>query len=253
MRRVGKKIGGRSGATMLFAILVFMLCALTGVAELTAAAANSGRYTHVKEEQQEYLSMSSAVNLMREELVGKTFTAQVTKTETKDASGATQGTPGVGWVTGSPKYDGGFSGQLLDVFKGYYLNKLSGVIPASEISKLGATMSPPYEQDLTFTTGDEVIDKYKVTAKFAVDKDFNITVNFSLTDGTNEIKAYGTDMTIRANVDGINSSSRITKKTYDTNGAVESTTTETTYTMKVTWLEENTTISEKDTLKTEGA
>ena len=114
-------------------------------------------------------------------------------------------------------------------------------------------MSPPYEQDLTFTTGDEVIDKYKVTAKFAVDKDFNITVNFSLTDGTNEIKAYGTDMTIRANVDGINSSSRITKKTYDTNGAVESTTTETTYTMKVTWLEENTTISEKDTLKTEGA
>ena len=256
MRRVGKKIGGRSGATMLFAILVFMLCALTGVAALTAAAANSGRYTHVKEEQQEYLSMSSAVNLMREELVGKTgktFTAQVTKTETKDASGNLQGDPDVSWVTGSPKYDGGFSGQLLDVFKGFYLNKLSGVIPASEISKLGATKSPPYEETLTFTTGDEVIDKYKVTAKFAVDKDFNITVNFSLTDGTNEIKAYGTDMTIRANVDGINSSSRITNKTYDTSGKVASTTTETTYTMKVTWLEENTTISEKDTLKTEGA
>lgn len=262
MRRVGKKIGGRSGATMLFAILVFMLCALTGAAALTAAAANSGRYTHVKEEQQEYLSMSSAVNLMREELVGKTgktFTAQVTKTETKDASGNLQGDPDVSWVTGSPKYDGGFSGQLLDVFKGFYLNKLGSSI---DISGLGATMSPPYEKTLTFTTGDEVVDKYKVTAKFAVDEDFNITVNFSLTvkdasGADKDIDAYGTDMTIRAAIDGggINTSSTSSTTSEYDGSTLKSTTTTTitTYTMKVTWLEENTTISEKDTLKTEGA
>ena len=268
MRRVGKKIGGRSGATMLFAILVFMLCALTGAAALTAAAANSGRYTHVKEEQQEYLSMSSAVNLMREELVGKTFSAQAkttnTVTVTKDVAGDTTSETEE-LEPGSPvyEYDGGFSGQLLNVFTEFFLNKFSSSYPdIANAIRLGFGSSDIYEKELTFTTGDEVIDKYKVKAKFAVDEDFNITVNFSLTvkdasGGDKNIDAYGTDMTIRAAIDGGGiSTSSTSSNTSEYDGSTlksTTTTTITTYTMKVTWLEENTTISEKDTLKTEGA
>lgn len=259
MRRVGKKIGGRSGATMLFAILVFMLCALTGAAALTAAAANSGRYTHVKEEQQEYLSMSSAVNLMREELVGKTFSAQAkttnTVTVTKDVAGDTTSETEE-LEPGSPvyEYDGGFSGQLLKTFEGYYLAELNKILsshPHINTSSLGAGSSDPYTDTLTISLDGDA-DKYKVKAEFEVDNDFNFTLKFSF-DGTN--KAYGTNMTIRATVDGINTSSTSSTTSEYDGSTLKSTTTTTitTYTMKVTWLEENTTISEKDTLKTEGA
>ena len=95
MKRLVNKLRSNGGATILFAILVFMLCALVGTAALTAAAANSGRYTHIKAEQQAYLSMASAVNLMRDELVGKTFKAEATK-ETKSAPG---GAPIGTWQT----------------------------------------------------------------------------------------------------------------------------------------------------------
>lgn len=249
MKRLVNKLHSKGGATILFAILVFMLCALVGAAALTAAAANSGRYTHVKAEQQEYLSMSSAVNLMREELVDKTFTAQVTRTETKDASGnPVAGSPVVGWAVGSLEYDGGFSGQLLEVFKGFYLNELSSSYPDVDISALDAPSSTTYKTELTFTTEDEDIDKYKVTAELEVDKDFNITVKFYFTDGSGrKSDVYGTNLIIRATVDGDGITTASSSRADGTN-----TITTTTYTMKVTWLEANTTVV-KSTLETEGA
>lgn len=75
MGRVWRKVKSRSGASLMFAILVFMLCVLAGTAALTAAAANSGRYTHLRGEQQMYLAVNSAAKLMENQLVGKNFTA----------------------------------------------------------------------------------------------------------------------------------------------------------------------------------
>lgn len=74
MRRLNEKLHDRSGASLLFAILVFMLCILAGTAALTAAAANAGRYTHLESEQQTYLTISSAVRLMKDEVAGTTLT-----------------------------------------------------------------------------------------------------------------------------------------------------------------------------------
>ena len=56
------------GAAMLIALLVFMIAALSGTIALTMAASNAGRYTHEKEDQQAYLSVISAGNLILDRL-----------------------------------------------------------------------------------------------------------------------------------------------------------------------------------------
>ncbi len=63
-----KKISGKRGATMLIALLVFLIATLSGTIALTMAASNAGRYTHEKEDQQAYLSVVSAAELILDRL-----------------------------------------------------------------------------------------------------------------------------------------------------------------------------------------
>ncbi len=58
----------RRGATVLIAILVFLLAALSGTIALTMATSNAGRYTHEKEDQQAYLAVASAAKLICKKL-----------------------------------------------------------------------------------------------------------------------------------------------------------------------------------------
>lgn len=65
-----KKIFDRRGASLFIALLVFFLAALSGTVALTMAASNAGRYTHETENQQSYLSVASAANLIVKTLDG---------------------------------------------------------------------------------------------------------------------------------------------------------------------------------------
>ena len=82
MRRIRAKLNSSRGATILFALLVFMLCVVAGTAALTAASSNAGRFSHAGSDQQQYLSVSSAAGLLRDEFGGATFTAKISLKET---------------------------------------------------------------------------------------------------------------------------------------------------------------------------
>lgn len=61
------------GAALMIALLVFLIAALSGTIALTMAASNAGRYTHEKDDQQAYLSVISAGNLILDRLEGLTI------------------------------------------------------------------------------------------------------------------------------------------------------------------------------------
>ncbi len=67
MKRLIKRLS-RRGASVLIAILVFLLAALSGTIALTMASSNAGRFTHEKEDQQAYLSVASAAKLICKKL-----------------------------------------------------------------------------------------------------------------------------------------------------------------------------------------
>lgn len=58
----------RRGASVLIALLVFLLAALSGTIALVMATSNAGRYTHAKEDQQAYLAVASAAKLICKKL-----------------------------------------------------------------------------------------------------------------------------------------------------------------------------------------
>ena len=65
---VVKKLYSRRGAAIIIALLVFLIAALSGTIALTMAASNAGRYTHEKKDQQAYLSVVSAANIILDRL-----------------------------------------------------------------------------------------------------------------------------------------------------------------------------------------
>lgn len=62
------KFKSRRGASILMALMMLLLSMLVGASVLMAAASNAGKLRGVQEEQQKYLTLSSALNLLVDEL-----------------------------------------------------------------------------------------------------------------------------------------------------------------------------------------
>ena len=70
MRNAGRKLNSKRGVTIVMALLFFVIAAIIGSIVITAASASSGRLSHIHNEQQAYLTVSSAAKLARGEING---------------------------------------------------------------------------------------------------------------------------------------------------------------------------------------
>ena len=70
MERVREKLHSRTGASLLIALLFFLVAMTVGAVVLTAASANAGRVQKSRQEQQNYLAVASAAELVKEDFVG---------------------------------------------------------------------------------------------------------------------------------------------------------------------------------------
>ncbi len=238
-----KKLKSNRGASILFALLLLIVCVVAGSAALTSAASNLGRYTHLRQDQQRYLAVSSAVRLVREELCGGTYTASAQLSETYTRHSSTNAEGQVSWwtegpdyaltdlVTGADRYDGSFQpwleSQLDDVFK-------AKEVPENWRDLVGGT-APAMPEKLNYTdlsvsaqTGsDPLLSQVKWSLE--MDEDYDITARFWLeeTEDGKTAKYYQTVLTIPAETK--------TTTTADTTRAGRITETITTQTVTVTW------------------
>lgn len=193
MKRMRKKLNDPTGASILFAILVFMLCILAGTAAVTAASANSGRYSHQRADQQRYLSVASAVRLLTGELTNNTFKGKVRITETKPTGEACEDTaPKVEKVEEEDEEEKlGLSGDLKalleDYFKNLYYSEMGVKDDAAPASEAAGTFSS------TVTIEADNMDI--VTVKVEADR-YNVTL--TLWAGTESEKAYTTVVRLMA-------------------------------------------------------
>lgn len=70
MERVREKLHSRTGASLLIALLFFLVAMTVGAVVLTAASANAGRIQKNRQEQQNYLAVASAAELVKEDIAG---------------------------------------------------------------------------------------------------------------------------------------------------------------------------------------
>lgn len=74
---ISRKLKDNSGASILLALLFFLLCALAGSVVLAAGSAAAGRMKDVNAKEQAYLSVISAAELLREEIDGKSISYDI--------------------------------------------------------------------------------------------------------------------------------------------------------------------------------
>ena len=68
MRAVKRKLKSQHGASITFALLIFLVCAVVGSAVLTAGTAASGRMSKIAEMDQRYYSVNSAAKLVIDQI-----------------------------------------------------------------------------------------------------------------------------------------------------------------------------------------
>lgn len=73
MGAIQKKWKSRRGASILIALVFFLLCLMVGAVILTAATASAGQLRTQRQAQQDYLAVSSAARLLQDLLSEKNF------------------------------------------------------------------------------------------------------------------------------------------------------------------------------------
>ncbi len=76
MKRLREKLNSESGASILLAMLIFLICSMVAASILAAATSNAGKARSNQVEHQKYLTLSSAIRLVADELERAEYTGQ---------------------------------------------------------------------------------------------------------------------------------------------------------------------------------
>ena len=74
MNQIKRKLRSRRGASITFALLIFLVCAVVSVAVVVAGSAAAGRMSQRAETDQRYYAVTSAAELLCDDFKGKTVT-----------------------------------------------------------------------------------------------------------------------------------------------------------------------------------
>lgn len=75
MNRICKKLKSQSGASLIIALVLLLVCVMVGSVILSSATGNADKMRKREAEQQEYLALSSAAELIRTSLGGTVYSA----------------------------------------------------------------------------------------------------------------------------------------------------------------------------------
>lgn len=107
-----KKVKNNSGATILMALLLILLAMAVGAAILTAAVSAAHHMKSDREAQQNYLTVSSAAELIRDSIAGDKYERTMTETHTANTDEEGHTTYTVSYST-NVNYPTGIMGQWL--------------------------------------------------------------------------------------------------------------------------------------------
>lgn len=163
-----KKLKNNSGATILMALLLILLAMAVGAAILTAAVSAAHHMKSDREAQQNYLTVSSAAELIRDSIAGDKYERTMTETHTASTDAEGNTTHEVTYST-DVNYPTGIMGAWLSAC----IEDGSENVQYASLKDFKDTI----EVDLKI---DEDTSLRTVTAVFSAQKDGKIQVELSL-------------------------------------------------------------------------
>ena len=88
LQKLKQKLKSQTGASITFALLLFLVCAVVGSVVLTAGTAAAGRLSELAKSDQRYYSVTSAARLLRTMVEGETATVVKTVKTTASSEGS---------------------------------------------------------------------------------------------------------------------------------------------------------------------
>ncbi len=122
LKKISNKIRSQRGASIIFALLLFLVCAALGSAVLIAGTAAAGRAADTAKMDQHYYAVTSAAGLLKDSLSKqgpftvvreKTTTTEITTVLTIDENGNVTGTEPGGSTTLSTDYSLALDGEYI--------------------------------------------------------------------------------------------------------------------------------------------
>ena len=186
---VSKKLRSNDGATLLFALLFFVVCAVAGSIAMSSASGFTGSLVNVRDTDAEYYAVSSAAKYLIDALAGSEFTIADKKTETYESGNASVPKNPIIYTNGELKQtpsEGEDSGDSL------VLNKLKKCFK-SYTDKTGGdrwTSSANFkysgvavDDDTTYTINVGSIDDLRTNLKLKMNENGGISMVVFMPDG----------------------------------------------------------------------
>lgn len=157
-RLIRTKLKSRSGASLVLAILVFLICALVGSTVLAAAGSASGTITNTWEADRQVYLMKSAAEMFNPGFEGKIWKKSEVKTQ---ADGVKLIVPGTA-----------------------EMNTLYNAMACVTYNEGSA------KQSLTFKVGSAPVTVSDVKAEVTMDDSYNVTAVFTMDGSVRSVTAY---------------------------------------------------------------
>lgn len=215
--KIKSKLQSKRGVSIMLALLLLLVCLLAGVAALTASAANVGRHSYMRDTQQQYLAVSSAARLIKDQLDGLEIrgTYIFTATDWDKArydpltgllSGDYHITDGEVDTPDFTYYLDGDAGYPADTILNFFKGEagLEGMIARAAKARISQKIGPwdvPWEKCIIIPT-TEVVDTYDFEIE-CEGIDANAQVHLEISDA-NDLGSYSNDkeFTVTVTCDG---------------------------------------------------
>lgn len=189
MRKAAEKLKSSRGASLMMALLLFLVCAVVGSAVLTAGTAASGRMSKIAESDQRYYSVNSAASLLIDLYKDQTVTIKTTIGD--DPTNPTYTIQGIEYTADTLPTS--FDSLPLETACRLIARKDTGTpltftMTANNISAIGTpatvkeTIYPDDRLEFTISSNPGAADNYQLTLVFTAIK--QETPDLNVTDGT---------------------------------------------------------------------
>lgn len=217
---VFKKIRSRKGASITFALLAFLVCAVIGSVVLSAAIASSGRVSGLAEMDQRYYAVTSAAQLFSDALDRQNFTIErkltqndyYTQNFSKDSEGKLQAGTKSGPLAPTSEYASAYPYKTYTNSMAVNRMKEDGIQKVETdtfqlIDGTSAAQGFLAEAALYYvlqgkTAAADLADAWNYTPGFARDWDFTVKASTGSGDDSAEITSLRVDVEAKMKADG---------------------------------------------------
>ena len=173
MNRIKKKLNSERGASITWALLIFLVCAVIGSAVLVAGTASSGRMSEVADNDQRYYAVTSAARLLIDMIDDQTATI------VKEEANA-EGTAVTNYYVNGVQIDDSTVFQSVTEQAAYLLMKGEVVSNDFDLTAAKSELDVTIHEKVNADTGEMTLEIEKTTVSGEKSKTYSLILFFNL-------------------------------------------------------------------------